>query len=196
MADSLFDKLQAQAFKGGVAPRTAESLKWFRTNLKNMRGLNRGKIIRDSALTRVSRPMLGEMYMYTYDAKHKDTLPYWDAFPLIILVDRAPGGFYGLNLHYLPLILRAKFFDELIKTTNGNYDSNTRMKARYRLIKTARKMRYFKPCLKHYLSNQITSRIMKVNPTEWEVALFLPVQQFKGATVQKVWKDSKEIVNG
>ena len=34
MADSLFDKLQAQAFKGGVAPRTAESLKWFRTKLQ------------------------------------------------------------------------------------------------------------------------------------------------------------------
>lgn len=195
MAESLFDKLQLQAFKAGVAPRTKDSQNWFRNQLKNMRNINRQRLLKDSALEKVQRPRMGDMYMFFYDAKNKDTLPYWDQFPLIIMVERAPGGFYGLNVHYLPLPLRAKFFDALLSTTNDNkFDEGTRMRVRYRMIKNVRKLKYFKPCFKHYLTDHIDSRIVKVQPSEWEVAMFLPVQRFKGATATQVWKESRAAI--
>ena len=51
-----------------------------------------------------NRPVVtpGEMYMFYYDAKHKDTLPYWDRFPLVFPFSKVKDGFLGLNLHYLP----------------------------------------------------------------------------------------------
>ena len=36
MADSFFEKLQLQAFRAGLQPRSDESQKWFRNKLKNI----------------------------------------------------------------------------------------------------------------------------------------------------------------
>lgn len=165
---------------------------WFRNKLKDMRSINRQKLMRDPSVTKVRRPRMGDMYMFFYDPKHKETLPYYDTFPLIIMVEAAPGGFYGLNLHYLPPVLRAKFFDALQETmTDKDYDDGTRFRARYSLLKSATKLRYFKPCFKHYLTNHVESGIVKIEPTEWEIAMFMPVQRFKKATATQVYRDSR-----
>ena len=191
MADSFFEKLQLQAFRAGVQPRSDESQKWFRNKLKNIGQVNRKKLLRDSALQRVARPRMGDMYMFFYDPKHKETLPYYDTFPLIIMVEKAPGGFYGLNMHYLPPVLRAKLFDGLAKS-DERYDENTRFRARYRLLQSVRKLKYFKPCFKHYLTKHVEGRISKVEAPEWEIALFMPTQRFKKATATQVYADSRK----
>ena len=49
-----------------------------------------------------------------YDAKHKATLPYYDGFPLILMLGPAKGGFMGLNLHYLPPVVRARLLDAVL----------------------------------------------------------------------------------
>ena len=195
MASTLFQDLQVKAFRAGVTPRSEQSMTWFRNQVKNMRSINRQSLLKDNAVTKVTRPRMGDMYMFFYDPKHKETLPYYDTFPLIVMIDRAPGGFYGLNLHYLPPNLRAKFFDALMDTMNNDkYDDSTRIRARYNLLKSVRNMRYFKPCFKHYLTQHVDSRIAKVEPTEWEIALFLPVQRFKKATATQVYKDSRSMI--
>lgn len=193
MADSFFEKMQLQAFRAGIKPRTEESQDWFRDKLRNIRNINRQTLLRDSAVTRVTRPRMGDMYMFFYDPKHKETLPYYDTFPLIIMVEKAPGGFYGLNLHYLPPVLRAKLFDALT-LTNNRYDETTRFKARYRILQSVRKLRYFKPCFKHYLTNHVESRIVKVEPPEWEIAMFMQTQRFKKSKAGAIYKDSRQKV--
>lgn len=193
MANSFFEKMQLQAFRAGIKPRTDESQDWFRDKLRNIRNINRQTLLRDSAVTRVTRPRMGDMYMFFYDPKHKETLPYYDTFPLIIMVEKAPGGFYGLNLHYLPPVLRAKLFDALT-LTNNRYDETTRFKARYRILQSVRKLRYFKPCFKHYLTNHVESRIVKVEPPEWEIAMFMQTQRFKKSKAGAIYKDSRQKV--
>ena len=193
MANSFFEKMQLQAFRAGIKPRTEESQDWFRDKLRNIRNINRQTLLRDSAVTRVTRPRMGDMYMFFYDPKHKETLPYYDTFPLIIMVEKAPGGFYGLNLHYLPPVLRAKLFDALT-LTNNRYDETTRFKARYRILQSVRKLRYFKPCFKHYLTNHVESRIVKVEPPEWEIAMFMQTQRFKKSKAGAIYKDSRQTV--
>ena len=193
MANSFFEKIQLQAFRAGIKPRTDESQDWFRDKLRNIRNINRQTLLRDSAVTRVTRPRMGDMYMFFYDPKHKETLPYYDTFPLIIMVEKAPGGFYGLNLHYLPPVLRAKLFDALT-LTNNRYDETTRFKARYRILQSVRKLRYFKPCFKHYLTNHVESRIVKVEPPEWEIAMFMQTQRFKKSKAGAIYKDSRQTV--
>lgn len=193
---SYFDKIQSAAFRSGVKPRTQESLNWFRTSLKNIvKRVNREQLLKDSNLNKVNKPLPGRMFMYFYDPKTKETLPYYDKFPLIIMVERAPKGFYGLNLHYISPKLRAKFFDKLLEYKNNEkYDSSTRLKLTYKFLKSASKLKEFKPCFKRYLTSNITSRISEVPSTEWEAALFLPTEQFVKNSKSSVWKSSKELI--
>jgi hypothetical protein len=108
------------------------------------------------------------------------------------MVDKAPGGFYGLNLHYLPLKQRAIFLDNLSAIANNKrYDETTRLKLSYALLKGASKFKYFAPCFKHYLTSQVDSKIMKVEASEWDIAIFLPTENFAKAKKSKVWKDSR-----
>ena len=90
----------------------------------------------------------------------------------------------GINLHYLPLIYRAKLMDALYDTTNNDaFDKSTKLRLNYSILDKAAKFRYFKPCVKHYLSEQVRSRFLYVYPSEWDIALFLPTQRFIGASL-------------
>ena len=191
MAESLFNKLEVEAFRKGLTPRSKQSRQWFQDKLAQM-CVKRHDLLKDPALIKRQRFGVGNMYMYMYDAKHRKTLPYYDSFPLTIMVAPAPGGFYGLNMHYLPLPIRARLFDGLLQVTNNNrYDETTKFKINYNLLKSASSLREFEPCFKHYLSDHVNSQIVMVEPSEWEIALFLPVEQFNKASKRTVWKDSR-----
>ena len=124
MAGKLFDRLEQEAFRGGIQARTKESMKWFRTRVSQIKRVNSREI--QAEARQKSRHLFGEMYMMFYDPKHKKTLPYYDRFPLVIPFQKAKGGFLGLNLHYLPHGLRAKFLDQLYDTTtNDKYDNTS-----------------------------------------------------------------------
>lgn len=190
---SLFDTLQAQAFRAGVAPRTKEAQQWFQRNVKKLGDVNRRSLLKDEALDVTTKPKTGDMLMYFYDPKHKATLPYYDRFPLAIMVEPAEGGFYGLNLHYLAPGVRARFLDELMKLGPKNMNDTTRLqRMRYKTLKGVQKYKEFKPCFKHYLMNHVESRIVRVPMTEWQIAIFLPTEQFKNVKSQSVWRYSRK----
>ena len=189
MAGRLFDKLEQEAFRAGIAARTKASMEWFRSTVSN-RKVSRAALIGDGP-TR-SRQVYGSMYNFQYDPKTKQTLPYYDRFPLCIPVQKAKGGFYGLNLHYLHPLIRAQFLDELYDITNNNkYDRTTKMNVTYQLLKSTSRMRFFKPCLKHYLSNQIQSPLLLIEPADWEIAIFLPTESFRKVDKNTVWNESR-----
>ena len=190
---SLFDTLQAQAFRAGVTARTNASKKWFQANVKKLGQVNRTSLLKDDALEPTARNIAGNMYMYFYDPKYKDELPYYDRFPLTIMVEPAKGGFYGLNLHYLKPTVRAAFLDELMKTAPQKITDKSRIRARYKLLASSKKYKEFKPCFKHYLTEHIKSKLVRVPMSEWEVAIFLPTEQFKKKGKAAIWADSMKI---
>jgi len=191
---SLFDKLQAQAFRAGVTARTKQSQKWFQNKLKDLQVPSRKSLLKDTALDQTTRNIRGNMYMYFYDPKYKETLPYYDRFPLTIMVDGAPGGFYGLNLHYLNYGVRARFLDDLMGLAPKNIKDTSRLvKLRYDLLQSVRKYKEFKPCFKHYLGEHVVSNFARVPMTEWEIAIFLPVEQFKKKSKASIWNESLKI---
>ena len=192
---SYFEKLETEAFRSGVQPRTQESLNWFKKRLQSVARVNNNQILKDPLLKKVSKPLMGRMYMYFYDPKTKDTLPYYDRFPLIIMLKKERGGFTGLNLHYLPPVLRAKFFDNLTEFTNNKkYDESTRFRLMYSFLKNSSKLELLKPCFKKYLTSQVESRITEVPATEWEVALFLPTDKFVKNSRTTVWRKSRAMI--
>ncbi len=191
---SLFDTLQANAFRSGITARTQESQKWFQDNIEKMQTPNRRALLKDDALEPTSKMLYGNMFMYFYDPKHKKTLPYYDRFPLTIMLEPTKTGFQGLNLHYLRPDIRAEFLDRLMKLgPNKVGDKSRLMKLKYDLISSTKKYKEFRPCFKSYLNEHVQSKIVRVPMTEWEIAIFLPTEQFKKSGKSKVWKDSISI---
>jgi len=192
---NLFKQLEIEAFKAGIQPRTRQSIDWFRRKAQRLRITNRSQLMREEPLELQARSIPGSMFMFFYDPKNKQTLPYYDTFPLVIVVKKAPGGFHGLNLHYLPPLLRARFLDNLLDNTNNmSYDDSTSFSINYRLLQASSKMRFFKPCFKHYLTSNVRSRFAYVPPAEWEIATFLPTADFQKASRQQVYSDSRKAV--
>jgi hypothetical protein len=192
---NIFQKLEYEAFRAGITPRSRESMDWFRRKAQSMGRVNRRQLMNQDPVELRNRGVLGNMYMYFYDPKTKDTLPYYDSFPLTIVVGRAPGGFYGLNLHYLPPVLRARMLDGLMDITNNKkYDETTKFQVRYNMLQRTSKLKYFKPCFKHYLNEHVRSRFALVPAPEWEIATFLPTADFQKSGKSAVYKDSRKMI--
>lgn len=195
----IFDEILTKGVRAGQIPaREQKAREWYRdTGQTFRRRVNEKNLMSRGGERLTSRPLVGHMYMFYYDAKHKDTLPYFDRFPLIFPYKKVKGGFMGINLHYLPLQFRAKLMDGLYDiTTNNRYDESTKLRISYDLLSGAAKFKYFKPCVKHYLTGQVRSRFLYVYPSEWDIALFMPLERFQGASKATVFKDSRKIIRG
>ena len=192
----IFDKLRK--LSGGDKAKINRSVDWFRNRVADLSisGMNRRALLRNKDLIlKKGEPVIGKMGVFFYDPKHKATLPYYDRFPLVVIIGPAEGGFLGLNLHYLPPTLRARLLDGLLDMTNNKkYDETTRFQATYQMLKKSSKTKYFAPCVKHYLDKHMRSQFSVINPSEWETVAFLPIADFKKASDKKVWADSRKAI--
>jgi hypothetical protein len=83
------------------------------------------------------------------------------------------------------------FLDKLLNYAILDDENNpTRLRITYDILTASRRFKEFRPCIKRYLFSQIKSKILTIEPQEWEVAIFLPTHLFKGAKPQKVWQES------
>jgi hypothetical protein len=193
---TVFDTVLTKGVRSGQVPaRTEAARRWYRDTAQGYKRIDERALMRGDKERLTSTPLIGNMYMYYYDPKHKQTLPYYDMFPLVFPYKKVQGGFMGINLHYLPLTYRAKLMDALYDVTNNdNFDETTKLKMNYNILNGASKFKYFAPCVKHYLTEHLRSRFLYVYPSEWDIALFLPTERFHGATKQKVWAESKKLI--
>ena len=193
MADRLFDRLEQEAFRAGIQARTKESMAWFRRRVSNLKVSRVGLIAQGPQRKRVLP--YGRMFNFQYDPKLKMVLPYYDRFPLCIPIQKAKGGFHGMNLHYLHPVIRAQFLDALMDfASDQNFTIGTRMRLTYKMLKGSTKLKWFKPCFKHYLSNHIKSPLLLIEPADWEIAIFLPTDSFRKVDKSSVWGYSRKIV--
>jgi hypothetical protein len=79
--------------------------------------------------------------------------------------------------------------DALYNTMTGK-NERQRLLISYGILKSAAKYRYFKPCVKKYLSDHVNSKFMKIEPNEWDMALFLPLERFQKARKERVFSES------
>lgn len=139
---------------------------------------------------------IGEVFLYHYDPKWKAKLPYYDTFPLVIPIEYYDNGFLGLNLHYLPMNMRMSFLNRLVQLANAAPGTERiRMKISYSILKDSKRLINYLPCVKRYLVDHIRGKMLKIQPHEWLIAYSLPIANFQKATEQKVWRDSRRIIN-
>lgn len=175
-----------------------KSVAWFQSQVKDLRTVsmkNPQTLMRGDQQSKGTTILPGTMIMYMYDPKFKDTLPYYDTFPLGLPFKLVPGGFYSLNLHYLPYNLRAILLDKLMQfKTNDNLDEKTKLKFSWQLLDGVSKFAAAKPCVKHYLYEHVKSPFKAIHAQDWATAILLPVEQFVGASPLDVWRDSVNII--
>ena len=187
----LLDRIKASLAKEGLSPRTNASREWLKTKVKDLKPTSDALMRDKSRLKNTS--MIGKMYFYFYDPKTKDTMPYYDRFPLVIPIERYNDGFLGLNLHYIHPKHRMVLLDKLSDTTNNDtYDEKTKFKINYRYLSAASRIFEATPCIKRYLFTQIESRFLEITADEWDIAAMLPVESFVGASTSKVYADSRK----
>ena len=192
----VFTDLVNQGRTGMMRPGFVDSRDWYREKAGAVRSINTVSLLNKHPEQQRSAILPGFMYMFGYDAKHKDTLPYYDRFPLIFPFQVTADHFMGINLHYLPLQYRARLMDALYSiTTNKKFDEKTRLRISYDLLNSSAKYRYFEPCVKKYLKSQLKTRFLLVPSAEWDIALFLPLERFT-VNKNKVFKDSMNIIAG
>lgn len=191
-----FDNIITKGVRAGQIPaRTQDAREWYRETARKMRTVSERSLMKGDQERLTGRPIVGSMYMFSYDPKWKEELPYYDTFPLVFPFRKVPGGFYGLNLHYLPLQLRARLMDGLYGYANNTrYDESTKIKLNYELLTSVSNLKFFAPCVKHYLDDHVRSRFIYVYPSEWDIALFLPTERFAKKTKTQVWNESKRML--
>jgi len=187
----LLDRIKTSLAKEGLTPRTNASRTWLRAKVNDLKPTSTALMNDRNRLKNHS--MIGRMYFYFYDPKTKDTMPYYDRFPLVIPIEKYPDGFLGLNLHYIHPKHRMILLDKLSDTaSNDTYDDKTKLKINYRYLAAASKIFEATPCIKRYLFTQIESRFLEISADEWDIAAMLPVESFVGATTSKVYADSRK----
>jgi len=169
---------------------TERSVQWYQAQVRKLGTINVNKVIREGNLTNIIFP--GEMYLFRYDPKTKEQLPYYDIYPLVLPFRKVPNGFLGLNLHYLPYGVRMFTLKQLNQFINNQrMDETTRVRLSWRLLESSVKFEPAKACVKHYISEQMQSRIMKIPYPDWVIASQLPVERFIGANKSTVWRDTR-----
>lgn len=190
---STLTKIAQEKSAAQLQAMSRQSYEWLKKKVENLRNpLSIANEIARESNRQGGRFNIGGLYFFYYDPKTKDNLPYYDRFPLVLVLERYSDGFLGLNLHYLPVKYRIAFLDKLMTFAQGEADDIKRMRVSYDILSASRRYKEFKPCLKRYLHGHVQSKILAVQPNEWETAVFLPLQQFRKATPNKVWQESLE----
>jgi len=186
----LLDRIRESLAKEGIKPRTASARDWLKAKIQNLT-VDANTLMQDKNSLKDST-IIGKMYFYYYDPKTKYKLQYYDRFPLVIPVEEYKDGFLGLNLHYIHPKNRVILLDKLSETlSNNKYDEKTKFRLNYSFLKSASKVFEATPCIKRYLFNHVKSRFLQINADEWDIAVLLPVEDFKGASMSQVYNDSR-----
>ena len=193
MAD-LLDKLTDTIRSGSIGKATKRSARWFQDKIKGLKGglrnrfssTNPDKFYRESdnkiqPAVMAKRASLGDLFCYHYDPKYKATLPYYDIFPMIMLIGVESDTFLGLNFHYLAPKLRAILLDRVNAKIAGGVPN----------WKKISKIPLVEPAVHRYRFDHISKKVIQIEKEEEEIAIFLPLERFRKASKSAVWGASK-----
>ena len=164
--DPLVDKA-AGVRKSGAWYRNAVSS--IADKISARRLMNQGRLL--------GRPSIGRLNMFFYDPKYKKTLPYYDTFPLVLPLERIPGGFSGINFHYLRPGARFTLLERLQRFAVRNEVSRrNRFDVSYDRVKN---IPLVKNTIKKYLFNHVRSNFLRIDFDKAALSVYLPVAQFR-----------------
>ena len=203
MAVNIFQTIRARIEKNNaMLPMEKRAMFWFKSFHTELTDWQRkvGKpkfqdLTHEPISKRIissSRILPGFCYFFLYEPAGKAGLPYYDRFPFVLVLDVNEDSFTALNFHYLSYYWRAWLFDNLYEHRQKNTDPlKVSMNFKYDWLATGNKYKQFRPCYRRYLFRNLQSPLMQVGETEWEIALWLPVEMFVKESASAIWKSSE-----
>ena len=192
--ESFLSKVSDAIKTGTVGQEVRRSAQWFQDKINGLKGglrnqfssTNAAKFYRE-AETKVNpnllkrRAELGDLFCYYYNPKYRATLPYYDMFPMIMLISAEKDTFLGINFHYLRPKWRAVLLDRVSAKLGSGLPRWSKL----------RQIRQIAPTIKRYRFDHIMRRVVPIEENEQEIAIFLPTERFKKSAKAKVWADSE-----
>jgi len=171
------------------------SLNWYKRKIKDVFGTTETDPEKffDKA-NYPNKPIPGNIITFKYNPATKAQLKYYDMFPLVLVIKLIPGGFIGLNFHYLSPGDRADFMSKLEAYQRTSAAGVIRINITYSMLKLSNKLVHYKACLRSYKRSQIGNMLYTLTPDEWELALFLPTERFVKLPKRRVWNISRRII--
>ena len=191
--ESFLSRVSDAVRSGTVGKEVKRSTKWFHDKIKGLKGevrnrfssTNAAKFYRESEKINDAvfkrRVSLGDLFCYYYNPKYKKTLPYYDMFPMIMLISAEKETFLGINFHYLRPKWRAILLDRVTAKIGGGLPKWSKL----------RNIRQIAPTIKRYRYDHIMRKVIPIEEDEQEIAIFLPTERFKKAGKTKVWSESE-----
>lgn len=190
---NVFDAINDFAkLRGYYNQYSKQALNWYRQQISQLGNINRLKLLGDNIRYQQSKPEIGRFCMYFYSPKYKETLPYYDTFPLILTLPSEKYELAGLNFHYLPPMERLKLLQAIIEIQGSNFSESHKLSATYEVIKGTTNL--YKPTYHAYLFKHIKSKVVVIPMESVVPAVFLPIANFKKSSQSAVWAHSKKII--
>ena len=184
---SIFDSFHNLRKDAGVGK---ENWNWFRNTVNSsIRGVDRNQlrnmIISDPIRGR-SRLFVGQLYCFFYNQpEYRTTLPFYDTFPMVLMLSRDKDTFFGINFHYMPPKRRLQMFLLLQKYRQGN-----KILLPYGTMKRVRTWKIFKSCFRRYKTSLISGNLINIPAEDWPIAINLPVERFKKSGKTAIWENT------
>lgn len=179
----------SKTIRGNPNYNPKNSYEWFRKQIYQLGQINTQKFVNKATFNII---IPGQMYLFQYDPKTKDKLPYWDKFPLIIPWNKDEKGFIGLNLHYLAPRTRLVLMAKLDKFKVMARDNQHKLLLQWNFINSVTKYPEVGPCIKRYLFDHVKSKFLKIPEEDWIISTQLPIHQFIKARDLTVWQQSRK----
>jgi hypothetical protein len=186
MAQNPFDIIRSQE-------TPTSSFRWYQEMIRKvgLGSVQPQRVMRSNVGEFVTSVLPGQMYMFLYNPKTAEKLPYYDTVPVVLPFRKVADGFYGLNFHYLPPMLRMRLLERLMTLVNNEkMTETTRVNLSWKLLNNAAKFPGVHACVKRYLYKQMQSRIMRIYPQDWKKTIMLPIDNFEKEPINVVFNDS------
>ena len=192
--ESFLSKVSDAVRSGTVGKEVKRSAKWFREKITGLEGelrnrfsaTNAARFYREAEVRTTpqilhKRVQLGHLFCYYYYPLHHKTLPYYDMFPIIMLLKAEKETFLGINFHYLRPKWRAILLDRVTAKIGGGIPRWSKL----------RNIKQIAPTIKRYRFDHIMRKVIPIEEDEQEIAIFLPTERFKKSGKAKVWSESE-----
>jgi len=164
---------------------------WIRDKMQKMAHVGQAPITKAKKSPSLIQP--GRIYFFGYNPKHRLTMPFYDQFPLVLVLNLQGKGFLGLNMHYLPLNSRTVFLNAIVKFASSPvYQKETDAKILLEYPKMISQFeKYAVPCVKSYLYGGVTGGVVQIHPADWKTTILMPLDRFAKMNREQVWKEVK-----
>lgn len=126
--------------------------------------------------TDLLKPKIGDMVIFNYVSKGRLEDSKFNSFPMIFILSVSHDRIYGLNMLYLPPVLRNKVILQLTKSVAGlKLTDTTRGLMVANLLKSYKDVKLFAPCFREYKLDSIKSKFINIPTNNWGLSLKMPI---------------------